>query len=127
MKEDLLFVIGQKRNQLFLLASMKGNFVFQLAANGPDCSEICPPLFLLCKLSSFIVRSYFIPKVIKGTKTKNARNTTFKKKDFSSCRVTKNPTLKVSSCKKCPNNTENKIPIENCGVLAWNGALITFG
>ena len=29
--------------------SNEKELVFQFAANGPDCSEICRPLFLLCK------------------------------------------------------------------------------
>ena len=35
--------------------------------------------------------------------------------------------MKVSSCKKRPDNTEDKYAIENYSVLTWNIAIITFG
>ena len=57
--------------------------MFQFAANGLDCSEICRPLFLLCKDSSFIVRYLVVPKAIKGTKSKKrAEHYVFEKEMF---------------------------------------------
>ena len=35
--------------------------------------------------------------------------------------------MKVSSCKKRPDNTKDKNAIKNYGVLTWNVAIITFG
>ena len=84
------------------------------------CSYCANKVPLLCGPSLFL-------KQLKEQKTKTRGTLRFWKRDFSSCRVTKNPTLKVSSCKKWPNNTENKNPIENYSVLAWNCTLITFG
>ena len=103
---------------------MKRNCVLiQFAANRPDCSQICRPLFLLCVL--LCVPRLFL-KQLKEQKAKTRGTLRFWKRDVSSCRVTQNQTLKVSSCKKRPDNTKDKNAIENYGVLTWNVAIITF-
>ena len=84
------------------------------------CSYYANKVLLLCVPSLFL-------KQLTEQKTKTRGTLGVLKRHFSSCRLTTNPTLKVSSCKKWPNNTEDKNPIETYSVLTRNGALITFG
>ena len=74
------------------------------------CSYCANNVLLLCVPSLFL-------KQLKEQKTKTRGTLGVLKRHFSSCRLTTNPTLKVSSCKKWPNNTEDKNPIETYSVL----------
>ena len=84
------------------------------------CSYCANKVLLLCVPSLFL-------KQLKEQKTKTRGTLGVLERHFSSSRLTKNPTLKVSSCKKWPNNTEDKNPIETYSVLTQMALSLLLG
>ena len=111
---------------------------FWLKRKGTLCSnllltdQIVPKFADLCSYCANKVPLLCVPRLflkqLKEHKAKTRGTLRFWKRDVSLCRVTNaSQTWKVSSCKKRPDNTEDKNGIENYSVLTWNVAIITFG
>ena len=56
--------------------------MFQFAANGPDCSEICRPLFLLCREVPLLCVLRLFLKQLKEQKAKTGGTLRFEKEMF---------------------------------------------